>query len=48
MLFLATFSGLTVLAAAGFNFVERLIIMVFVVLVYRVVIVLLDAPRRRD
>jgi hypothetical protein len=47
-LFLTTFGGLTVLAAVGFDFVERLIVMVVVVLLYRVALVLLDARARDD
>jgi hypothetical protein len=47
-LFLATFGGLTVLATAGFDFMERLIILVVVVLLYRAAMVLLDAPGPRN
>jgi hypothetical protein len=45
-LFLATFGGLTVLAAAGFDFLERLTVLVVVVLLYRVALILLDASGR--
>jgi hypothetical protein len=47
-LFLATFGGFTVLAAAGFDFVERFIILVVIVLLYRAAIVLLDVPGHSD